>query len=202
MITVAPDRPAGQSAAMHHRAVLGFLDKDSECPQALRHCRNPITFLHPKLADTGKRRFAARERRSHEQHREFVDRKRNKAWINGPALQLGRPDANIRDRFLTQQARVFEADIGTHVLQDVDDAGPRRIYTHILDQYVGIVGDQCREYHECRRRQVGRNLDCAALGLLATLQADTPVPRFNFHAHRREHAFGMVARNRRFTDTG
>ena len=84
------------------------------------------------------RRARTAGRRGDEQQRKFVDGQRYAARIHFDAGQPGCARGDVGHRLVAGQADILDGDVGAHVLQDVDDAGPCRVHADIRYRDLGI----------------------------------------------------------------
>ena len=114
--------------------------------QGRRHHRQAIALLHAQLFRIANYGFALGHGCRHGQNGDFIDQPRNQGPANFATVEGPIAHPQICHRFAGRVSLVFEGDVGSHLVQHVEDTGAGGVNAHVLDR-------QVRAGHDRRRHQ-------------------------------------------------
>src|SRR5690606_33554845 len=202
VVVVRLDLAAAKLPADDADAVVVDVGFNAESVEAVSHHLDTVGLFYAQLFGTVEDGLPLRTRGGNKNSREFINRQRHQVFRDNDTFQFGAAHAQVGDRFATGITLVLDADIGTHQVQDIDDAGARRVHADMRQQQVGTFGNRGAHQEKRGRGNIRRHYQFAGAELATAADRAGGAIAFHRVTETGEHAFGVIAGWRRFRHRG
>jgi len=191
-----------QRAAVDHRAVRAFLDRDAQRAQAGGHRGEAVGFLHPQLGDATHDGSAAGDGGGDEEGRELVDHVRHQRLRQLDAAQRRVAHHEVADRLAAAAAFVLDADVRAHQPECVQQADTPRVEADRAQAQLGARHEAGGDEKKRGRGEIRRHVDVDRMQGMAAFEPRVAGRKIDRPAEGGEHALGVVAGRMRLDHLG
>ena len=160
------------------------------------HRRDPIGLLEAQLLRTTHHGLPVRERAQQRHQRQLVDRQRHLLGLDHGALERAGGHVELPERLAVRLGTgllEIAEDHRAHALGDAEEARPRPVEAHVLDDHARSRHERRRRDDERRRRGVARHRDLVQLQLVDLGDGRAQAGVLEGHPSPAHQALGVIA---------